>query len=131
MNWIDEKVREFDNACCPLVGDEPLPEVCIPLGEVQKEEVKTFLRTALEEARLNGYNAGLADGTGKPLIAIEMIREEARTQVAQEALAKVEEWVKIHKTITKKKYGEFDAGFITALDDLLLHLQQLKDNKEV
>lgn len=43
--------------------------------------------------------------------------EEARTQGAQEALAKVEEWAR---------------NFPERMDayDLLHHLQQLKDNKE-
>lgn len=37
----------------------------------------TTLRKEQEEAYTKGYNAGLADGTGKPLLAIEQIREEA------------------------------------------------------
>lgn len=68
---------------------------------------------------------------GLDVQTLEGAYKEIHAKGTQEALAKVEEWVKIHKTITKKKYGEFDAGFITALDDLLHHLQQLKDNKEV
>ncbi len=40
-------------------------------------EYETTLRKEQEEAYTKGYNAGLADGTGKPLLAIEQIREEA------------------------------------------------------
>ena len=40
-------------------------------------EYETTLRKEKEEAYTKGYNAGLADGTGKPLLAIEQIREEA------------------------------------------------------
>lgn len=43
----------------------------------------TTLRKEQEEAYTKGYNAGLADGTGKPLLAIEQMREEA---VARERL---------------------------------------------
>ena len=48
------------------------------------EDWKSYIRTLIttlgkeqEEAYTKGYNAGLADGTGKPLLAIEQMREEA------------------------------------------------------
>lgn len=44
----------------------------------ERRRIIEQLRTEVqEEAYTKGYNAGLADGTGKPLLAIEQIREEA------------------------------------------------------
>lgn len=34
----------------------------------------------IEEARKEGYDAGLADGTGQPLIAFEIMRDQARKE---------------------------------------------------
>ena len=46
-------------------------------GYARLIEAFTTLRKEQEEAYTKGYNAGLADGTGKPLLAIEQMREEA------------------------------------------------------
>ncbi len=44
----------------------------------ERRRIIEQLRTEVQdEAYTKGYNAGLADGTGKPLLAIEQIREEA------------------------------------------------------
>lgn len=57
-----------------------------------EEHVRTALNAAIEEARgrayLKGYNAGLADGSDKPLLAIENVRalgiREGRNQILEE-----------------------------------------------
>jgi flagellar biosynthesis/type III secretory pathway protein FliH len=57
---------------------------CIAHEEVVNRITKK-LHQQLQKARQDGYNAGLADGTGKPLLAIEQklhkAREEERERV--------------------------------------------------
>ena len=72
-------------------------------------EYETTLRKEQEEVYTKGYNAGLADGTGKPLLAIEQIREEA---VREKAYQFVRDY--------KEKYkGCGMADSMLALDELL------------
>jgi hypothetical protein len=40
--------------------------------------IENKVHQELQKARQDGYNAGLADGTGKPLLAIEQELQKAR-----------------------------------------------------
>lgn len=52
------------------------------LGELDEagEKIKAHFHHQLQKARQDGYNAGLADGTGKPLLAIEQMLQKAREE---------------------------------------------------
>lgn len=57
-----------------------------------------YYKLRLQKARHDGYNAGLADGTGKPLLAIEQMQQKAREEErlivkkAIENINKVDAW---------------------------------------
>ena len=45
-----------------------------------KADLKTIHHQELQAARQDGYNAGLADGTDRPLLAIEQMIQKVREQ---------------------------------------------------
>jgi hypothetical protein len=47
----------------------------------------------LQKARQDGYNAGLADGTGKPLLAIEQGLQKARHNWLREEIVRLKEQI--------------------------------------
>jgi hypothetical protein len=57
-------------------------------------EVRVTLETERRQARQEGYNAGLADGTGKPLLAIEVANERLREVLEKYDLKFGDEWQK-------------------------------------
>lgn len=73
-------------------------------------EYETTLRKEKEEAYTKGYNAGLADGTGKPLLAIEQIREEA---VAEAVKAERERIREAFKSECQKNLKEYGGAFVS------------------
>jgi hypothetical protein len=49
-------------------------------GSIPQSMIDQHVILAEAKGYTRGYNAGLADGTGKPLLAIEQIREKARRE---------------------------------------------------
>ena len=68
-------------------------------------EYETTLRKEQEEAYTKGYNAGLADGTGKPLLAIVQIREEAVAEAYEK------EQMVSRLSVHKERLDLWDDGF--------------------
>jgi len=48
--------------------------------------LRATLHHQLQKAREEGYNAGLADGTGKPLLAVEQMLQKAREEWLREEI---------------------------------------------
>ena len=64
-------------------------EYCTFIDEVVPK-ILTVFNKEREEAYTKGYNAGLADGTNKPLLAIEQIQEERDTYWKERVRKEVE-----------------------------------------
>jgi hypothetical protein len=65
------------------IGDLPYTDYEYHFTEEQTDWLRTTLKAVREESYQKGYNAGLADGTDKPLLAIEQIREKERYRVLE------------------------------------------------
>ena len=81
-----------------LVGrkyDKHSPRVwiCEDCNAEWSDKQLSKLATAIEEARKKGYDAGLADGTGKPLLAIEQIREQEKARLVKKYWPEIREYL--------------------------------------
>ncbi len=87
----------------------------------ERRRIIEQLRTEVqEESYTKGYNAGLADGTGKPLLAIEQIREEAVAEAVKAERERIREAFKSECQKNLKEYGgafvsyEFEPKYLTS-----------------
>ena len=131
MNWIDEKVEEFKMGFDVLGTD----------GVFSKSvEELLWLRTALQKAYDFGYSQAVIKTEKREMEKrdqMRLVHDQQREDAVQEALAKVEEWVKektedletLNDPYTNCNPRCHDSGKEAIADDLLDHLQQLKDNK--
>lgn len=124
MNWIDE-LEKID-----MQGTDGL----------LTEEAHKIITTALQEAHTKGVEEALKPFKGalNPGEWEDSVWHEGKKVGTQEALAKVEEWYEqnyprecgeLSDTGTCSHFHADDVAYAKALDDLLHHLQQLKDNK--
>jgi hypothetical protein len=88
------------------------------LSSPAREELAALLAEERRQARQEGYNAGLADGTGKPLLAIEAANERLR-EVVGEFDTFAENLVIIESNIGNFTLSAIDARPLQCIKDYL------------
>lgn len=118
---VEEILRRFDFLeGSPYMGN---PEASISEYDALVDIVTTYGAECEAKGRRSGYEAGLADGTGKPLLAIEQMREKGVKAERERIMELLED------TIQKERWS----GAPHAINTLITHLttQSEGNQKEV
>lgn len=98
---VEKIVLEASNRLCKFEHEPSLWHgmMVYEAGDIEGflDWLRTTLHHQLQKAREEGYNAGLADGTGKPLLAVEQMLQKARTDWLREEIVRLGGMKKVEK----------------------------------